>query len=125
MLRYLLNSIAITILDATIVWILQQKLGLPLILANSIGVIAGTIVGYFLTSRYVFVKAKGKKGFCIYMGTFLLGLIVADFLIHIGNEVIFQTYSANRRFFYSKAFSIVTPFYGLYELRRRLYERFS
>jgi putative flippase GtrA len=120
-IKYLFNSILVTILDVCIVWCLNIVLGCDLVIANTCGVVAGTIVGYFLTAQYVFVAAKGKKGFIIYILTFLLGLILANIFIYIGNRFLFVSCSEKWNFLMSKGLSIVGPFFILYNIRKKLY----
>lgn len=125
LLRYLLNSVLITILDFCVVWFMNIILGCNLVIANTFGVVAGTVVGYYLTAQYVFVAAKGKKGFFIYIFTFLVGLFLANVLIYIGNTFLFATCSKRLNFILSKGLSIIGPFFILYYIRKKLYASFK
>ena len=120
LIRYGINSIVTTVVDTAIVWILV-KMGISIVAANTTGVIAGFLLGYVLTAAYVFQAAKGKMGFVIYFGTFLIGLVLADYLIWLGNTRLFATFSESVNFLLSKGLSIVVPFFVMYFLRKILY----
>lgn len=118
--RYGINSVVTTIVDTAIVWILV-KMGISIVAANTTGVIVGFLLGYVLTAAYVFQAAKGKMGFVIYFGTFLIGLVLADYLIWLGNTRLFTAFSESVNFLLSKGLSIVVPFFVMYFLRKILY----
>ena len=120
LIRYGINSIVTTVVDTAIVWILV-KMGISIVAANTTGVIVGFLLGYVLTAAYVFQAAKGKMGFVIYFGTFLIGLVLADYLIWLGNTRLFAAFSESVNFLLSKGLSIVVPFFGMYFLRKILY----
>ena len=119
-IRYGINSIVTTVVDTAIVWILV-KMGISIVAANTTGVIVGFLLGYVLTAAYVFQAAKGKMGFVIYFGTFLIGLVLADYLIWLGNTRLFAVFSESVNFLLSKGLSIVVPFFVMYFLRKILY----
>lgn len=120
LIRYGINSIVTTVMDTAIVWILV-KMGISIVAANTTGVIVGFLLGYVLTAAYVFQAAKGKMGFVIYFGTFLIGLVLADYLIWLGNTRLFVAFSESVNFLLSKGLSIVVPFFVMYFLRKILY----
>lgn len=120
LIRYGINSIVTTVVDTAIVWILV-KMGISIVAANTTGVIVGFLLGYVLTAAYVFQAAKGKMGFVIYFGTFLIGLVLADYLIWLGNTRLFTAFSESVNFLLSKGLSIVVPFFVMYFLRKILY----
>lgn len=120
LIRYGINSIVTTVVDTAIVWILV-KMGISIVAANTTGVIVGFLLGYVLTAAYVFQAAKGKMGFVIYFGTFLIGLVLADYLIWLGNTRLFAVFSESVNFLLSKGLSIVVPFFVMYFLRKILY----
>ena len=118
--RYGINSVVTTVVYTAIVWILV-KMGISIVAANTTGVIVGFLLGYVLTAAYVFQAAKGKMGFVIYFGTFLIGLVLADYLIWLGNTRLFTAFSESVNFLLSKGLSIVVPFFVMYFLRKILY----
>ena len=118
--RYGINSVVTTVVDTAIVWILV-KMGISIVAANTTGVIVGFLLGYVLTAAYVFQAAKKKMGFVIYFGTFLIGLVLADYLIWLGNTRLFTAFSESVNFLLSKGLSIVVPFFVMYFLRKIMY----
>lgn len=122
---YMLNSVIVGLLDTIIVWILYRLLQLDLVAANTIGVVTGSVIHYCISSKSVFRAKLGVMGFLIYFGTFLLGLMMADFLIYIGDHYIFTEFGKDLRFLMSKALSVLLPFFVLYFLRRQLFKRLS
>lgn len=122
MMKYLLYSVLVTFIDTAIVWVLYRSLQVNLVTANSIGVITGFIIHYTLSSKSVFQTELGLGGFVIYFGTFLLGLIIADGLIYLGEHYIFHSLNANMSFLLSKGISIIIPFFFLYLIRKMLFD---
>ena len=120
-LHYLLNSCIVTVLDIGVVWILHYAFRINLVLANTCGVIVGTMIGYYLTSKFVFEGAKGKRGVLVYLATFILGLVLANSLIYLGDNFLFIGLKEHWKFLFSKGISIVIPFFILYGIRKKLY----
>lgn len=123
LIRYLSYSIIVTVLDITAVYIVNRVLGWSLITSNTFGVILGFLVHYILSSKKVFNTAYGASGFIIYLGTFILGLFIANFLIYVSYEFIFQDLNADVNLLLSKGVSVVLPFFFLYYFRRFLYKK--
>ena len=121
-IRYLINSCITTIVDVCLVWVLL-KIGLQIVAANSIGVVTGFLLGYILSFIFVWDNAKSKSGFVIFFITFLLGLVLADYLIWLGDTYWFAGLDSRLRFLASKGISIVVPFFVMYFLRKYLYGR--
>jgi putative flippase GtrA len=119
--RYLVNSCVVTVLDIIIVWVLVRLFGVNIVAANTVGVIAGFLLDYFLSVFYVFESASGTNGFAIYLITFLFGLVLADALIYWSSVSIFAGCEADINLLLSKGVSIVIPFFILYYLRKILY----
>ena len=121
LMKYFFNSCFSMCVDVLLVWLFYMVLKLPVVFSNTIGVVCGFIVSYVLTARFVFFNAKGRRGFSVFFVTFLVGLVLADWLIYMGEYVFFTQYEAGLRFFLSKGLSIVIPFFFLYFLRKYLY----
>ena len=121
--KYFINACLSMVIDVGIVFLLYNYCKVSLVVANTIGVFAGFLVGYLLTSKYVFREARGIKGSVYYILTFFLGLLMADWLIHIGNTVLFANTSHGINFIMSKGISVVIPFFFLYYLRKWIYQR--
>jgi putative flippase GtrA len=125
LIRYLLYSILVTLLDIAIAWILYRPIHMNILIANTAGVVAGFIVHYLLASKTEFDTEYGVSGFTIYLGTFVLGLAMADGLIYLGRYYLFSALQIDISFFLSKGLSIVIPFFSLYYLRKLLFGLFK
>ena len=118
-------SIFVTIIDIIITYIFKSFFSL--VVANSVGVISGAIVQYLLNSKLVFhVEEKKSKNLLIYICTFVFGLIIANLIIYYSNEVLVSYFASEKIcFLISKSLSIIIPFFGLYIIRKKLYEKFN
>ncbi len=125
LIRYILISILVCFIDTTIVWSLYRGIHINLVTANSAGVITGFIIHYCMSSKTVFATKLGIKGFSIYFGTFLFGLIMADWLIYSGEHFIFNKFSEDVGFLCSKGMSVFIPFFILYFIRKSLFDLFT
>lgn len=121
LIRYFINSCIVTVIDVIIVWILNMGFNTPIVQANTIGVVVGFIIDYRLSSHFVFKEANNIRGFIVYLGTFFIGLALANTIIYIGVNKVFFACEANICFLLSKGMSIVIPFFCLYFLRKACY----
>lgn len=122
-LKYSACSLSATALDVTIVFVLKHWI--PLVAANTISIICGTIFHYLLTSRLVFRVKIHRRSLRIYFGTFFLNLLIANSLI-----VLFVHATQNTvlpdvlQFLLSKLCSALIPFFFTYFLRKFLFAKF-
>lgn len=123
LIRYLIYSMIVTVLDLTAVYVMIRVFKWSLINSNTFGVILGFIVHYILSSKKVFNTDYGFRGFIIYLGTFILGLFIANFLIYVSYEYIFQSLNSDVNLLLSKGISVVLPFFFLYYFRKFLYKK--
>lgn len=121
LIRYFSFSVFVTFIDFFIVWILMKFFGLSIVFANTIGVIIGFIIHYILSSKSVFDTKYGIKGFIAYLGTFLIGLILADLLIYISYKYFMYFFGNYTSLMLSKGVSILAPFFIMYFLRKLIY----
>ena len=77
-IRYLFCSIISTVFDVAIVWCLYHLAGVSLVVANTVGVVAGFLISYVLSARQVFETRYDAASFAIFFATFLMGLVCAD-----------------------------------------------
>jgi hypothetical protein len=118
MANYLFYSVIVSIVDICTVWALVRFSPVHLVVANTIGVVSGFLLHYLLASKSVFHTEYGISGFAIYLGTFLLGLIFANWLIYASYYYVFTAYSTDLRILLSKGVSVAVPFFALYYLRK-------
>lgn len=114
--NYFMISVFVTIIDIIVSWV--TEFWVPVLYANSIGVITGFIVQYFMTSKYVYNK-KNMKVFIKFFATFLIGFILADLIVYLFRVVIFENSEKLIVFMISKGFSIVIPFFVMYFIRKK------
>ena len=96
-------------------------LDLDLVMSNTIGVVTGFIVSYLLSTESVFDTKLGIAGFLVFFGTFIFGLLLADFLIVVSNDFTSPHFPQSIAFILSKGVSVALPFFVLYFLRKYLY----
>lgn len=119
--KYLKYSAVVTLVDMMIVWSLTHFWSVPLIIANTIGVVSGFMLHYLLVSKSVFQTEYGSQGFLIYLSTFIFGLLFANWLIYVSYEYFFYAYKADLRLILSKSVSLMIPFFVLYFTRKYLF----
>ena len=123
LLLYALVSILSAVLDTAVAWFLFSALGQNILLANTAGVILGFLLHYLAASRSVFKAGYGLRGFAVYLGTFLLGLGLADLLVWSAYRLTRPLLPEGVSFVLSKGVSVVLPFFVLYYLRLFLFRR--
>ncbi|CDF12058.1 predicted membrane protein [Mycoplasma sp. CAG:776] len=114
--KYFMISVFVTVIDIFVSWL--TEIWVPVIYANSIGIITGFIVQYFMTSKYVYNK-KNMKVFLKFFVTFLIGFVLADLIVYIFRVMIFENSNKLIVFMISKGFSIVIPFFVMYFIRKK------
>ncbi|HBV89006.1 MAG TPA: hypothetical protein DEF42_20735 [Desulfosporosinus sp.] len=119
--RYLIYSLLVALVDTMIVWSLTRFWSVSLITANTIGIVFGFILHYFLASKSVFHTEYGYKGLLIYLSTFIFGLVCANWLIYMSYEYMFDFCMIDLRLILSKGVSLVIPFFVLYFARKYLF----
>jgi putative flippase GtrA len=119
--KYATFSILVTILDISIVFILTRFFSVPIVIANTIGVVTGFITHYLLASKSVFDTNYGIKGLAIYLGTFGLSLALSDGLIFLFYNHARVDFQENLRLLLSKALAGLIPFFIIFYLRKVLF----
>ena len=119
--KYFAYSVIVTIADTLIVWSMTRLSPVLLVAANTIGVLTGFVLHYLLSSKSVFKTRYGLAGFAVYLGTFFLGLIAANWLINVSYEYVFADYAVDLRILLSKGVSIAIPFFLMYYSRKYLF----
>lgn len=116
-ISYGLISIFVTVIDV-IVSRFSENFFSPIV-SNTIGVIVGFIIQYFLTARHVY-NTKSIKSFLVFFGTFLINLFLANSIVFVCRTYIFGNSKSNIAFLISKGASIVLPFFITYFIRKKL-----
>lgn len=110
-------SVFVTVIDVAVCR-LCERFAVPVV-ANTIGVITGFIIQYFLTARHVY-NTKSMKSFELFLATFLLNLLIANGIVYVCRTFIFDNSANSIPFFISKAASIVLPFFIIYFIRKKI-----
>lgn len=120
-IRYFGCSVLSTVLDTAVVWVLFHVFSVSLGYSNTVGVVAGFLLSFFLSAKFVFQTKYGILSFLIYLITFLFGLAVANILIIKSYAFAIAWVSEGMAFLFAKGVSIVLPFFVLYFIRKKLY----
>lgn len=89
------------------------------IISNTLGIISGFIIQYFLTARHVY-NVKNLRSFIVFLATFFVNLLMADTIIFIFRTLVFDNANTTVAFLSSKLASIVFPFFITYFIRKKL-----
>jgi putative flippase GtrA len=122
---YLLCSIASALVETSIGWVLLHNFLHNIVLANTIAVLAGAVLHYFLTLHFVFKGKNSIGSVAVYVITFGLGILLQDAIIWVCYDVLLRDASDGWRFIISKGFSLAIPFVVIYFARKKLYERMA
>ena len=114
---YFLISVLVTFIDIFVSRLCEIRLNE--VESNTIGVISGFIVQYFLCASKVYKKNDAKTALIFFL-TWLLGLGIADSVVYVCRVILFDNKKEIIYFFIAKGFSIVIPFFFIYYLRKRL-----
>ena len=82
---YLLFSLAVTVIEMVIGWLLLQWLDDRILIVNTIALTIGAVIHYLLTTRFSFKKPYTLSSMGVYAASHILGLIIQ-------NAVIFALY---------------------------------
>jgi len=91
---------------------------LPVLIANSLGIIVGFIVQYILTSRHVY-NNKNSTTFLKFLLTFFIGFLLANGIVYLCREWLFSGAEGFSAFIISKGLSIAIPFFVVYFIRKK------
>lgn len=122
-IRYLFCSIISTVFDVAIVWCLYHLAGVSLVVANTVGVVAGFLISYVLSARQVFETRYDAASFAIFFATFLMGLVCADGLILWTEHLVSPFLPKGWAFLVSKGVSIVGTFFLMYFVRKYAFQK--
>lgn len=113
---YLTISVAVTLVDVTVSRVGEFFIS-NLVVTNTLGVVIGFIIQYFLTARHVY-NSQNIRTLVIFFATFLMGLVLANGIVYLSREFLFHNSESFWAFAVSKGFSIVIPFFFMYYLRK-------
>ena len=114
---YGLISVFVTVIDVVVCRICERFV--PIVAANTIGVVTGFIIQYFLTAKHVY-NSRSKKSFVLFLATFFLNLLMANAIVFVFRNYVFNGSDGRMPFLVSKGASIVFPFFITYYIRKRI-----
>ncbi len=121
-LTYFSHSVLSTVVDTAIVWILLRYEKVDITWANTAGVVAGFILGFFLDVKRTFRTRYSLPAFAVYFGTFLLGLVLANVLITATYNAAIGFLPQAWAFLIGKGVSVAVPFFAMYLVRKIAYQ---
>ena len=110
-------------MDSSIGWLLLHYLLYNIIAANTIAILIGAVLHYFLILLLVFKGKHNLSSVAVYFITFGLGILLQKGVIWVFYDVLLTDLPEVIRFVISKACSLAIPFSLVYYARKRLYER--
>lgn len=123
-LKYLCCSGATALFEVVLGWFLLRLMSQQIVFSNTVSIIAGAIIHYFLTLMFVFKKENSYKSFLVYGISFLIGIFLQDAIIWLFYDMILADQSIMViRYGFSKGLSLVVPFLAIYYIRNFLYKK--
>jgi putative flippase GtrA len=123
-LKYFVCSAIAAVCEVVLGFLLLKLMPQQIVVANTIAIIISAILHYFITLIFVFRKKNNYQSILIYASTFILGIIMQDYIIWLFYEKIFANMQEQiLRYIFSKGLSLSIPFFVLYYIRSVLNER--
>ena len=114
---YFSISVIATVVDV-VVSRLSERI-FPIVIANTMGVVAGFILQYFLCTAKVYAGSS-KRTALIFLVTWFGALLLADGIVYVVREVIFDNRDGLCYYLIGKGCSIAIPFFITYFIRKKL-----
>ncbi len=116
LIAYLCVAIFVTMIDFSLTLGLK-RLGLFMLLSNTIGMVVGSITQFFLLYKYVYKVKISWPEFLKFESTFLIGLVISNVIVTITYNVL------NLSAAVSKGFTIILTFFIIYTMREWMMRR--
>ncbi|MDR0914471.1 MAG: hypothetical protein LBM65_04830 [Oscillospiraceae bacterium] len=122
-LHYLFISVFVTVIDVLVSFFAEKSLAAfhqtySTLIANTLGVVVGFIIQYFLAARLVY-NTNDLKAFTKFLLTFFMNLCLANIIVYIFRFWVFNGSEHMIAFSISKFSSIVLPFFFTYFVRKK------
>lgn len=124
MLIYLLCSIITAMIEMVIGWHLINILP-DIVITNTIAILISSAIHYFITLKFAFRQKHTVVSVIIYVGTFIFGIILQDFVISLFYNYILMSAQPLMRYTVSKILSLAIPFVVIYLLRSYLNKKYN
>lgn len=113
---YFTISVFVTLVDIVVSRVCERFV--DVVIANTIGVVTGFIIQYFLCTRKIY--AGSVKSAIIFFVTWLIGLGLANLIVYVVRVLIFENREGFIYYLIGKGASIAIPFFVLYFIRKKL-----
>lgn len=114
---YFLISVFVTLVDVVVSRVCERFV--DVVIANTIGVVTGFVIQYFLCTRKVYAGSSIKTA-VIFFVTWLFGLGLANLIVYVVRVLIFANREGIFYYLIGKGASIAIPFFILYFIRKTL-----
>ena len=122
---YLLCSVIAALIESVIGWTLLHLLSLHITIINTMAILFGAVVHYFLTSIFVFKVKRNVTSAGIYFVSFGMGILLQNVVIWLFYDFVLVSATGGLRFAISKGASLAIPFLVVYWVRKKLNERYA
>lgn len=120
-LSYILASCITAAFEIVIGLFLLNMISLSEVSANTIGIICGTCLHYFIVTKKVFIGKISHKSVAVYLITFLIGLLLQNSVVWVICRFMPLIFGESFRYLIAKGCSLVCSFVVMYRLRKKLY----
>ena len=114
---YFLISVFVTLVDVVVSRVSERFV--DIVIANTIGVITGFVIQYFLCTKKVYAGSSVKTA-VIFFITWLLGLGLANLIVYLVRVQLFDNREGLIYYLIGKGASIAIPFFITYFIRKKL-----
>ena len=121
-LKYIFASGITAILETVIGLLLITFLQMSDVVANTVSIIIGSIIHYWIVTKKVFDSDVNYKTVLIYIITFAVGVILQDLVLWIVIRLIGNMFNEQLRYVVAKILSLMVSFFAMYKIRKLCYE---
>lgn len=122
LVRYIIVGGTMTLFEIFLVRALF-KLGLQLVVANTLGIIIGNFIQFFLNMKFVFLRPANIKNLKIYIGTLLVSMTIANLVIHYSYIILKGLVSIDLAYYVAKVLSATSSFISNFIMQKTIYSR--
>ena len=124
-IKYVCFSGMTAVIESIISLLLINLCGLSEVPANTVGIIIGATIHYLCVTRGVFNGKVNWKTVSVYVSTFIMGMLLQNFVVWVVVKVIGDSLNENLRYLIAKACSLVVSFFLMYFIRKLGYRMVS
>lgn len=110
--KYFIVSCMASVLDFSIAYLLYKISNINYLVVCNIGIISGFVFQYLMSIKYIFNTKGALTSLTVYIGTFFIGVALADGTMWISYNKLYLP------FVVSKGFSMAIPFFITYYIRK-------